>query len=135
MALSDENTQLVYLACGLWAGGGTRYRYRFNSFSMADVETTSVSWDYDSVKTVVDTALAALNDAQETLLETWCATFKTGLDSEFSMDGGSQGVHLSDGEAAAKARASICQLVGIEVEAVPFAEDLHRGGLQGRVVR
>lgn len=135
MALTPAQTQNVYLAIGLWAEGNSRYRVRWNWFSVFDIKTTSLSWDYSTAKGYIDTRLVALSAGALVLLGTLADTFADTLTSSFQMKGE---VQLSDPEENEKARAGICKLVGIELEAVPpeIAKPLDGSGdCTGRLVR
>ena len=133
MALTDAQTQTVHEACGLFAGGGTRYRYRFNAFSTQDIASSSLSWSYADVKTRIDTRLAALTSGEETRLGTYITTYDDTATSSFKMRGGSRGVVLDDEAENEKAARRIRQIVGIWVE--PVQPDAYSGGAQERVVR
>jgi hypothetical protein len=135
MALSAANTQYAYMACGLWAAGTTRYRYRFNAFSAQSIEESSLSWSYADIKTALDTRLAALSDDQNTILATWLTTWSGGLTSSFRKEAGGDGVALSDEEEVRKAQAAIVQLIGIEVEPAAMVDDLSTSPRQGPVGR
>lgn len=119
MALSGENTHLVYMACGLHAGGATRYRYTFQAFAHANAPLGNETVDYSSVKTVIDAQLAAWDSDQETLAGTLCTTYKTGLNSAFRMTGD---LKLSDEDDAELARRNIVKMVGVAVESVPWMD-------------
>ena len=116
MALSAAQTQNTYLACGLWAEGGTRYRGRWNWFSVFDIKSTSISWDYAAAKTYVDARLAGLSAGALTLLGTLADTYADTLTSSFEMKGE---VQLSDQKEKELARENICKIVGVEFEPVP----------------
>lgn len=116
MALTAAQTQQVYLACGLWAEGNSRYRVRWNFYSVFSITQSNLSWDYSGAKTQIDTRLAALSAGALTLLGELADTFADTLTSSFAMMGE---VRLSDADEHEKARGSICKLVGIELEQVP----------------
>jgi hypothetical protein len=134
MALTAAQTQNVYLACGLWAEGGTRYRGRWNWFSVFDIKSTSIRWEYDDAKTYVDTRLATLSAGALTLLGTLADTFADTLTSSFEMKGE---VGLSDSTEHALAKENICKVVGVEFEPVPpeIVKPLDGNENAGRMVR
>ena len=137
MALTASQTQQCYLALGLKAEGNTRYRVRWNWFSVFDIKTTTISWDYSATKTIIDTRLGILSAAALTLLGTFIDTYYSTLTSSFEMKGE---VNLSDKAENQMAKEQICKLVGIEVEEAP-PEIVSRdgsgddGGGMGRMVR
>lgn len=137
MALTNAQTISVYHACGLWASGTTRYRYRFNAYSTNSINDSSINWSYADIKTAMDTRLAALTADEVTWLGTYITAFDDTRYSSFKKNGQGDGIVLDDEIENTKARAAIVQMVGIEVEPVPFVEDMNAtGGIgRGRVVR
>lgn len=136
MALSAAQTISVYHACGLWASGGTRYRYKFNAYSMTDIADMSLTWDYSTVKTKIDLRLAALTADEVTWLGTYITTFDDTRSSSFKKDGSGDGIILDDEVEHKKATEAITQMVGFEVEKVDASDLNATGGFGcGRVVR
>lgn len=134
MALSTAQTQTVYEAVGLFAGGGTRYRYRFNAYSTSDIATASLTWDYSTVKTTVDTRLAALTAGEQSRLGEYITKYDDTATSSLVMKGE---VNLDLAAENEKAANKIRQIVGLWVEPAPFVvPDGGATGLGGgRVVR
>ena len=135
MALTAAQIISTYQACGLSASGGTRYRYKFNAYSMTDIAEMSLTWSYATVKTTLDTRLAALTADEVTWLGTHIATWDATVTSSFSKTSGPDGVILNDEDEHRKATRLIVSLVGIEVEPVDFGDGAGSGINGGRVVR
>ena len=135
MALTGAQTQSVYLACGMWSEGGSRYRVRFDAYSTASITDSSITWDYSAVKTAITTRLAALSADANTMLGTFITVFDATITSSFRKEGAGDGVVLDDSDEFRKAKGAIVQMVGLEVEPVKFASDLNAQSICGRVTR
>lgn len=120
MALTAAQTQTIYEACGLFAGGSTRYRYKFGAVGMAfepgNIEGQTLSWSYSSIKTQIDTRIAALSAGEETRLGTYITTYDDTATTSLTLTGE---VNLDLPEENENAANKIRQIIGLWVEAVP----------------
>ena len=134
MALTAAQTISVYHACGLHAGGTTRYRYKFNAYAQTDVASFPNSWSYATVKTALDTRLAAMSSDENTWIGTHITTYDGALTSSFKKTGLGDGIVLDDDIEKELARQAIVTVVGIEVEPVDIPGD-NDNSRCGRVTR
>lgn len=135
MALTAAQTQTVYHACGLRAEGGSYNLIRFTPYTQTDIGSSSTTWDYSSVKTAIDTNLAALSDAANTWLGSAITNYDSTLLSSFQMTGE---VKLSDPQEFELARNVIRDVVGVHVapvDAIESARSDEGQARQGRVTR
>lgn len=130
MALTGAQTQTVYEACGLRAQGGTYRLVRFDAFSAADIEESSLSWDYSNVKSAIDSVLGGLDSDAETRLGTYISTCDATATSSLKVRGEVELDHEVEHE---KARRRIVDIVGVEVAPLRFADE--GPARQGRAVR
>jgi len=124
MALTAAQTQSVYLACGLHAEGGTRYHIIFltNGFTLWGVDSTSSTWVYSDIKTIVDTQLASLSAGALAYLGGLISTFDSCLTSSFALKGGGDGIYINEETELEKAREVIVQIIGVKVKPVNIAD-------------
>jgi hypothetical protein len=123
MALTDQNREYLYLALGLRAEGGARYRVRWNFFTTFSIPKASIDWDTSTAKALIDKrigfvsdpAVSTLSAAALTELGTLLDTYRTTRTSSFEMRGE---VNLSDPEENRLAQDAIYRMVGIEIEEV-----------------
>jgi hypothetical protein len=139
MALTASETQQCYLAVGLKGEGNTRYRVRWNWFSVFDIKTTSIIWTYSTAKGYIDTRLTALSAGALAELATYLDAY-TARKSNPSLKvvGGAYGANIDYAKEIEYFRSEICKLVGIEIEEAPpdIVKPLDGSGdSTGRLVR
>ncbi len=136
MALTGAQEQTIYEVCGLRAGGGDYTLVRFDTYSVTDITQSSLTWDYSSVKTAIDTRIAALDSDEEARLGTYIATYDDNVTSSFKMSGE---VVLDAAEERELAKWKIVDIIGIQVDRVDIIENarakLSQTSRGGRVTR
>jgi hypothetical protein len=139
MALTAAQTASVYEAVGLKGGGGTYAVIRFDAFSVNDIQSTPLTWDYANAKTKVDACIAQAiaSVGGEVRLQTHVANFdkwqpyqSVKLQGEVTFDAGKE---------FEKARGRIIDICAVEIVPIPLAEAIKKAatgdGFSGTVSR